>query len=86
MKQFTLEDLRGIMRTSVGVEEGIDLDGDISDADFEDLGYDSLALLELTGEVQRQFGVVLPGDIVADMPTPRKAVEIINRLFAEAGV
>jgi act minimal PKS acyl carrier protein len=79
MSEFTVDDLRRIMRSTVGVDEDVDLDADILDTPFSELGYDSLALLEITGEVQREYSVTIPDDDVADLETPRQAVEAVNR-------
>lgn len=86
MGKFSLDDLREIMRRSAGVDESIDLDGDIADAEFGELGYDSLAVLELASQVQREYGVRIPDEAVQEMPTPAKAVLFINKQFIEAGV
>ena len=85
MSAFTLDDLRELLRTGAGADEHADLDGDIADTGFTELGYDSLAVLEIAGQIQRRFGVVVPDDAVLEMPTPGKAVEFINTLFARTG-
>jgi minimal PKS acyl carrier protein len=85
MAQFTLDDLREIMRASVGVEEGVDLDGDIGDTEFAEMGYDSLAVLELASQVQRRYGVPIPDEAALEMTTPRKAIEFINTRLVKAG-
>ena len=82
MSEFTLDDLRELLD---GAERPADLAGDIANTRFDELGYDSLAVLEIAGEIQRRFGVVMPDDAVAEMPTPAKAVEFVNTLFARAG-
>ncbi|MGH8907105.1 MAG: acyl carrier protein [Egibacteraceae bacterium] len=79
MREFTLDDLKYIMRTSVGVDESVDLDGDILDVPFTELGYDSLALLEIAGSIEQQFNVLIPDDAALDMQTPRAAIDCINR-------
>ena len=86
MSTFSLDDLREIMRQSAGVEAGVDLDADITDVEFIELGYDSLALLELAIQVKRKYGVSIPDDDVVDMTTPRIAVEYINRQLVGAEV
>lgn len=78
MSEFTLTELTEIMRTSVGVAEGVDLNGDIVDVEFADLGYDSLAVLELASQVERRYGIPIPDEAVSEMPTPGRALEFIN--------
>ncbi|AZS84262.1 acyl carrier protein [Streptomyces griseoviridis] len=74
----TLADLTRMLRESAGEEEGVDLDGDVLDVSFDDLGYDSLAMLEVIGQVQREYGVRLPDETVADADTPRALLALIN--------
>lgn len=85
MSQFTLDDLLSIMRSSVGVEDTTVPDKDVADVEFADLGLDSLAVLELAGEVQRRYGVVMSDDVVVEMPSLGAAVEYINRQLVGAG-
>ncbi|AGL16617.1 SRPBCC family protein [Actinoplanes sp. N902-109] len=75
MAQFTVDDLRRILRESAAPgETPTDLDEETLDADFSDLGYDSLALLEMAGLVQREYGVRIPDDAPGFLQTPRAAV------------
>jgi acyl carrier protein len=85
MSQFTLDDLLSIMRSSVGVEDAAVPDKDVADVEFADLGLDSLAVLELAGEVQRRYGVVMSDDVVVEMPSLGAAVDYINRQLVGAG-
>lgn len=71
--------------TPTGVGEGVDLDGDIATVPFADLGYDSLAVLELASQVQRRYGVPIPDEVVREIATPAKAVEFINKLAKTGG-
>ncbi|RSM85675.1 acyl carrier protein [Kibdelosporangium aridum] len=73
---FTLEDLKRILREGSGETGG--LDGDILDVEFEALGYESLALLETTGRIERELGLKLDEDSVAAANTPRALVELVN--------
>jgi act minimal PKS acyl carrier protein len=56
-----------------------DLDGDIADMDFEELGYDSLALLELSARIKQILGVEVPE---GDMKTPGGTVRLINAMVS----
>ncbi|MEU3722445.1 acyl carrier protein [Streptomyces sp. NPDC031705] len=77
-QEFTFDDLKRILLEGAGADEGVDLDGDILDTDFESLGYESLALLETGGRIEREFGITLDDDIFADNSTPRSLVEAVN--------
>ena len=77
-KTVTLADLTRMLRESAGEEEGIDLDGDVIDTSFIDLGYDSLALLQVIGQIQREYGIDIPDDAVVDAETPGAMLALIN--------
>ncbi len=77
-KFFTLEDLKRILIEAAGAEEGVDLDGDILDTDFAVLGYESLALLETGGRIEREYAIVLDEDELADGVTPRALIDAVN--------
>ncbi|MFG2885264.1 acyl carrier protein [Streptomyces sp. NPDC048297] len=74
----TLADLTRMLRESAGEEEGVDLDGDVIDTPFLELGYDSLALLQVIGEIQRTYGISVPDDAVVDAETPGALLALIN--------
>ena len=75
---FTLEDLKRVLLDAAGAPENGDLDGDILDLTFEDLGYDSIALLETVGCVERERGVSLEDSVVTEARTPRLFLEFVN--------
>ncbi|MDR3080885.1 MAG: acyl carrier protein [Streptomyces sp.] len=77
-QEFTTEDLKRILLEGAGADEAVDLDGDILDTDFEELGYESLALLETGGRIEREYGISLDDDIFAENRTPRALVAAIN--------
>ncbi|WP_040797406.1 acyl carrier protein [Nocardia higoensis] len=81
-KQFTLDDLRRILREGSGDSPG--LDGDFAEIAFEDLGYESLALLETTSRIAREFGVVLDDDTVVSVTTPSALVDLVNEHLLDA--
>nr|AKT74260.1 TxnA3 [Streptomyces bottropensis] len=76
--RVTLADLTRMLRESAGEEEGVDLEGDVLDVSFDDLGYDSLAMLQVIGQVQREYGIRLPDETIADADTPRALLALIN--------
>ncbi|WP_019819617.1 acyl carrier protein [Saccharomonospora saliphila] len=73
-----LEDLVRILRECAGEAENVDLDGDILDTDFQDLGYDSLALLEASSRISREYGVTLSDDAVTSAQTARELLRVVN--------
>ncbi|MFF4830204.1 acyl carrier protein [Streptomyces sp. NPDC001315] len=79
---FTLDDLRRILREGAG--EDVDLDGSILDTPFEDLGYESLALLETGVRIGREYGIELDDATLTDIETPRQFIEAVNEQLARA--
>jgi act minimal PKS acyl carrier protein len=82
MPTFTLDDLRAIMRRAAGAEDASRLDDDSADTPFADLGYDSLAVLDVAARIQEDFRVRLSDDIVDRFVTPGDAVKVVNELLA----
>ncbi|MER5950760.1 acyl carrier protein [Streptomyces sp. NPDC001904] len=78
MDRVTLADLKNLLRECAGVEEGVDLDGDVLDVPFGVLGYDSLALLQTTGVIESDYGCTLDEDAVEEAETPRALLALIN--------
>ncbi|MGY0064799.1 acyl carrier protein [Streptomyces sp. LZ34] len=78
MTEFTIDDLRRIMRGSAGAQDGERIDGENLDADFADLGYDSLAVLEIQSQIENTFDLTLPDDALSQMRTPRETVSVVN--------
>nr|WP_197972294.1 MULTISPECIES: acyl carrier protein [Streptomyces] len=69
---------------SAGADENVDLDGDILDTDFEELSYESLAILETCGRIERDYGISLDDSVVTEARTPRALLEIVNVQLAES--
>ncbi|GAA3564120.1 hypothetical protein GCM10022222_54900 [Amycolatopsis ultiminotia] len=84
MGKFELTDLAEVMRSSVGVEEGVDLDGPIGEVEFTALGYDSLAMAEVISQINRRFGVQIPEEEAFDLLTPNAVVEAVSSRLVEA--
>jgi minimal PKS acyl carrier protein len=84
MTEFSVQDLRQLLREAAGEADGIDLDGDIGDQTFEDLGYDSVALLETSGLIRREYGVDLGDEELFEAVTPSALAAIVNKELAAA--
>ena len=81
MNPFTIDDLKRLMRECAGADETVNLDDEIGDRSFDELGYDSLALLETASRVERAFGVSLPDDVLGGVDTPSAFVAFVNGRF-----
>jgi len=81
---FTLEDLKRTLREAAGVAEGVDLDSDILDTEFDVIGYESLALLEAGSLIEREYGISLDEEAVGEANTPRAFIDVVNAQLAPA--
>ncbi|MEV6674493.1 acyl carrier protein [Streptomyces sp. NPDC051162] len=87
MANFTVDDLKRILRAGAGVDEQIDLDGEnIADRQFADLGYDSLALLELANRIEREYAIQIPDGDLEHTKTLREAVAYVTSRLMEVQV
>jgi len=75
---ISYEDLKRILREGAGADETVDLDGDVLDTEFEELGYDSLALLEAASRISREYGVQLDDEVATSARTPRQLIDLVN--------
>lgn len=82
--ELTLDELKAILRSAAGEGAAGALDGDILDTGFADLGYNSLALLETGGRIERHYGITLADSTLAEAETPRLLLDIVNNLLSGA--
>jgi act minimal PKS acyl carrier protein len=80
--EFTVTDLRRLLRTAAGAGEEMGSDTTILDATFENLGFESLALLETSALIQREFGVRLDESALDETLTPRGLIDSVNAKLA----
>jgi minimal PKS acyl carrier protein len=76
-KTMTIEDLHRILIACAGGDVETP-DGDISRVSFEELGYDSLVLIETAAVLKRDHGVDLPDDEVSGARTPSELLDRVN--------
>jgi act minimal PKS acyl carrier protein len=79
---FDLAELRRILRDVGGTAPGVDLEADILDTSFDELGYDSLALMEAAARIQQEFGVRLDDDTVFETSSPRGLLAAVSTVSA----
>jgi act minimal PKS acyl carrier protein len=84
MAEFSVHELKRLLREAAGEADGIDLDGDIGDQTFEELGYDSVSLLETSGLIRREYGVDLSDEALFEAGTPSALANIVSRELAAA--
>lgn len=77
-KAFTLDDLKRILIAGAGADETVDFDGEIADRRFEDLGYESLALLETLGRIENEFDISLDDSVLTGESTPAQLIDAVN--------
>ncbi|WP_433254681.1 acyl carrier protein [Streptosporangium sp. CA-135522] len=80
MANLNLDELKQIM-SNCGVDEAVDLDGPILDTPFEELGYDSLAVLEIQGQLEQLYSVPFSDDALEQTKTPRQMLDFVNDLI-----
>ena len=78
MTTFSVDDLVRVMRAAAGEDESVNLEGNILDLSFSELGYDSLAVMETASRVEREFGVNLPEETMASIETPKEFLDVVN--------
>ncbi|MEW1639548.1 phosphopantetheine-binding protein [Streptomyces sp. NPDC093801] len=81
MHRLELTDLTRILRIWGGEEECVELTEDVQDLYWDELGYDSLSVLQTTGSIERKFDVLLDGELLERGDTPRRFLELVNRVL-----
>jgi minimal PKS acyl carrier protein len=71
------DDLFRILNQAAGADGAQADAAELLDINFADLGYDSLALLEAIGAIEREYELSLP-DSVAAAPTPREMLLLVS--------
>jgi act minimal PKS acyl carrier protein len=77
-REFELGDLQRVLAQSAGTAQDADLDGEVLDTAFEDLGYDSLALMETAAKISQEYGIPIDEDALAQATTPRGLLDLVN--------
>jgi len=84
MRQLTLRELQDIMRQCAGEDESAQPLEQVEDQPFDELGYDSLALLETQARIKRDYGVSLSEDDLDQAKTPQQLLDAVNALLRTA--
>ena len=78
---MTFDDLRGILIACAGDDETEPLHRGAQDISFEDLGFDSLALIETAATIKLEHGVDLTEQI-SEIGTPAELLKMVNDRIA----
>ncbi|MFC0540707.1 acyl carrier protein [Kutzneria chonburiensis] len=82
MVDITLEDLVEIMRKCAGEDENLIANDAVATTDFDELGYDSLALMAASAEVEKSYGVAVDEGELAEIRNLASFVELVNKKLA----
>lgn len=84
MATFTLTDLVEYVRRGAGEDDPLVLDGRTAETTFAELGYDSIAIMEVMLLVERDLGIKLPDEKADKNATPEQFVDLVNELLSES--
>jgi act minimal PKS acyl carrier protein len=75
---LTINDLLGILAQCAGEIGDADLGGEVEHRTFEEIGYDSLALMETAARLKRDFGIELTDEEITTAETPFDLLKVVN--------
>jgi act minimal PKS acyl carrier protein len=82
MQGLTLDELLTITKQAAGEWNRVDEGVDIAGVPYTELGYDSLALLEVLTRIERTLQVKIPEATVIDTATPGETLAAVNAFVA----
>lgn len=82
---MSIEELRVILVQCAGGDADA-LPTDMLDVTFDELGYDSLALIETSATLKREYGVVIPDEQLTELRTPAELLRLVNDRIAPVAV
>jgi act minimal PKS acyl carrier protein len=82
-EQMSPDDLITILK-AVGGADDVGLGRDAADTPLTDLGFDSLALLELQSQIKLRHGIPVPDDTIELTMSPNEIAERVSALVPEA--
>ena len=78
MKTFTLVDLKKTIDACRMPGDGVELTEHALDVSFDDLGFDSLSLLDVVTRLQDELKLRLSDSEVEAISTPRSLIDYVN--------
>ena len=80
--EFTVTELRNHLLAAAGESEGADVGPDTLDTELDDLGYESLAILETGSRIERELGIRFDDADLFGATTPRALIDLVNAQLA----
>jgi len=80
---MTIDDVLRILKECAGEGENLDRGDALLDTTFEEMGYDSLALMETAARIEHDYGVAIPDEEITEIETPRALLTLVNDTMAE---
>ncbi|SEK75603.1 acyl carrier protein [Streptacidiphilus jiangxiensis] len=84
MSAFTLDEFRRIVELTLGDAEADSLSESSLDTQFEDLGYDSLAVYEMVVRIQDDYPVTISDEELDGLKTPAALIAHVDGALAAA--
>ncbi|MEV5985402.1 acyl carrier protein [Streptomyces sp. NPDC052051] len=81
---MTFDDLKQVITTAVGDGLAEELEESRIAVAFTEIGYDSLAVLEIASQIQRQYGLKIPDEAIEEMDSPQAVLDYVNGRLATA--
>ncbi|WUH94333.1 acyl carrier protein [Streptomyces sp. NBC_00433] len=75
---ITVTEIWRIIIASAGAPEAGVGEVDFADISFDELGYESLALMETASAIEREFSVSVPDELLFEARTPRELAELVR--------
>ncbi|WP_328406288.1 acyl carrier protein (plasmid) [Streptomyces sp. NBC_00390] len=82
MREITLDDLFQVFEEGAGAAEHSQPRASLLDTSFDEIGYDSLAMLETATRIELKFDVTLSDEDVNLAKTPRLLLQLVNSALA----
>ncbi|MGH8880872.1 MAG: acyl carrier protein [Stackebrandtia sp.] len=74
---MTMDELRAILVECAGTEVDAPR-SEIADLSFDELGLDSLAVLETTARIKQRFGIRIADEVAVELRTPAALLAAAN--------
>ena len=82
MSQYTVDDLKRTVDACLGAENARALAEDRLDHPFTELGYDSLAVYEITTRIEDELGLAISDAEIDLLRTPASLLDMVNNKLA----